>query len=211
MKYTLIFSAILIMTNGCGQNDASDNKEKSPNNTTETSAEKKNDGKPANRLFDVKAYKIVYNFSGGPETGTETFYFDDYGEVAVLVVDKKMQYGATRQTIIWKDKKSTIIDHEKKSVSKSGFRPKSTEPPGIADISADARKGIGYEKMADETLADKICEVWFNAKLNIKYWLLNKVEIKLQNQGVYTREATSVEDISSIPASLMEIPKDYKM
>jgi hypothetical protein len=211
MKLLLIFTATLLLTLGCGQNDKSGNKETSSANKGETSPEKKNEDKPANRLFDIKAYKIVFNYTGGPSTGTETFYFDDYGEVAVLVADKKTQYDRTRQTTIWKDKSSTIIDHEKKIVSKSPFRPRSTEPEGIAALSPDAKKGIGYERMADETIAGKTCEVWFNAKANIKYWFWNKIALKLSNQGAYTKEATTVEEINAIPAELMEIPKDYKM
>jgi len=199
------------MTYGCGQNDGSDKKEKSETGATQTSSEKKNDNNNGKHIFDIKAAKIVFNYTGGPETGTETLYFDDYGEVAVIAIDKKTKFGRTNQTIIWKDKNSNIIDHEKKIVSKSAFRPKATEPPSIADVSTDTRKSIGYEKMADETIAGKPCEVWFNAKQNIKYWLWNKIDLKLANQGVYTKEATSVEEISAIPASVMEVPKDYKM
>ena len=71
-------------------------------------------------------------------------------------------------------------------------------------------KRVGYEKMADETIAAKNRTVWFNAKYNIKYWLWNKVDLKIASHGAYVREATSVEEITEIPASGMGIPKDYK-
>jgi hypothetical protein len=208
MKFltAFIFTAALM---ACGQNDNTGKKEEATGTSTEPTAEKKEVSKPAKTIFDIRAAKIVFNYTG-PESGTETLYFDEYGERAVLVVDKKSKYSVTRQTIIWKDKKSTIINHENKTVATSPFRPKATEPPGIADADEKTRNNIGYQKQPDETVAGKTCEVWFNAKQNIKYWLWNKLDLKIQNQGVYTKEANSAEEISSIPETLFEIPKDYK-
>ncbi|HLG41007.1 MAG TPA: hypothetical protein VI461_15105 [Chitinophagaceae bacterium] len=191
MKPKLLLPAIFLAIVSCAQNN---NK----------------NVKPPKNIFDIKAAKIVFNYTGGPETGTETLYFDDYGNTAVLVVNKKNAFGPVNQTITWKDKKGQIIDHTKKTVSKSFFRAKATEPPGIADIDDKTKNNIGYEKLADATIAGKACHVWFNKKLNIKYFLWNKLDLKLENQGVYTKEATSAEVITEIPASLMEIPKDYK-
>lgn len=209
MRYTLLFLSFSILMIGCGDNKSNSEKDKTVDSKKE-SADQKKESKPANAMFGIKAAKIIFNYTGGPETGTETLYWDEYGSVAVLEVDKKNSFGTIRQTIIWSDKKSTIIDHEKKTVATSSFRPKATEPPSIADTDENTRKNIGYEKLADETVAGKNCEVWFNAKQNIKYWLWNKIDLKLENQGAYTKEASSVEEINEIPASVMAIPGDYK-
>jgi hypothetical protein len=210
MKSLFIFTAILILTPGCGQNDNSSKEKMSDKPAAETTTGKKTEGIPANAMFGIKAAKIVYNYTDGQETGTETLYFDDYGAVAVMVVDRKSKYSTVKQTVIWKDRKSTIINHENKTVVKSSFRPKATEPPAIADTDEQTRKNIGYEKLADETIAGKTCEVWFNAKQNFKYCLWNKIALKEALGKSIMREATLAEEISEIPASMMEIPKDYK-
>lgn len=199
MKNSILLLLILLTDNVQNTNSQKENK------TVKIKA-----GSTAKQIFTIKAAKIVFNYTGGPETGTETLYFDDYGNTAVLVVNKKNAFGAVNQTITWKDKKGLIIDHTKKTVSRSFFRSKATEPPGIADIDDKTKNNIGYEKSADATIAGKICQVWFNKKSNIKYWLWNKLDLKLENQGVYTKEAISVEIITEIPASVMVIPKEYK-
>jgi len=208
MKSLLLLLACYFFP-GCGQSDKSQEKDKTTVDKTENRSNDKE--KPSGRLlFDIKAAKIEFKYTGGPEEGTETLYFDDYGEIAVLTFDKKSGFGRNHQTIIWKDKKSTMLNHEKKSVSTSPFRVKATEPAGLAEVSEQDLAKMGYEKLAGENIAGKPCEVWFNSKMNIKYWLWKKIDLKLENQGVYTKEATSVEEISMIPASLMEIPGDYK-
>lgn len=210
MKNNIFLATSLIILIGCGQSDKSDKKEQPENKESAIQETMKTITKPEKAVFDIKAAKIVFKFTGAMEEGTETLYFDDYGNIAVFETDKKSKFGNSRQTTIWQDKKSIIIDHEKKIISKSAFRPKATEAPSLADIPEAARKGINYEKLPSETIAGKTCEVWYNAKNNIKYWLWNKIDLKMQMQKAYVREAISVEEISDIPASVMEIPKDYK-
>ncbi|MCB9056748.1 MAG: hypothetical protein H6549_12915 [Chitinophagales bacterium] len=77
-------------------------------------------------------------------------------------------------------------------------------------MAESSRNTAGYEKLADETVAGKNCEVWYNKAINVKYWLWNKIEMKIENMGAYTREAVSAEEISSIPTEVMNIPGDYK-
>ncbi len=209
MKLKFFILAVFIIVLGCGGGEKSGKKEKREPGIKETSS--KDEGvKTGKQIFDIKAVKIVFNYTGGPETGTETLYFDDFGEVAVLIVDKKSKYSVINQTTIWKDNKSTIIDHEKKTVAKSSFRPKDTEPPSLAGTDEQTRKNIGYEKLPDETIAGKTCEVWFNAKQNFKYCLWNKIGLKEVLGTSINKEATAVEEIAEIPASVKEIPKDYK-
>jgi hypothetical protein len=210
MELKFIPAIAFLFTIGCGQNDNAAKEKMSDEPAAETTTGKKTEGIPANAMFGIKAAKIVYNYTDGQETGTETLHFDDYGAVAVMVVDRKSKYSTVNQTVIWKDKKSTIINHENKTVATSSFRPKTTEPPAIADADEKTRKNIGYEKLADEIIAGKTCEAWFNAKQNFKYCLWNKIALKEALGTSIVREAVSAEEISGIPASVMEIPKDYK-
>jgi hypothetical protein len=207
LLFIVLLAALLA---ACGGNNKSEKPETKVNGKENTKKEENIGAKQAKNMFTTKAAKIVYNYTGGEETGTETFYFDDYGAVAVMVVDRKSKYSTVNQTTIWKNKQSTIINHETKSAVKSSFRPKAMEPPSLADTDEKTRKNLGYEKLADETIAGKSCEVWFNAKQNFKYCLWNKIALKEALGTAVAREATAVEEISAIPATLLEIPKDYK-
>lgn len=214
MKQKLLLTGIIFVILSCNDNNSKTENENTnasgKNETSSSNSESSSSSKPANALFEIKAVKIVFTHTGGPEEGTETLYFDDYGAVAVLVVDKKSKYTVNKQTIIWKDKKSTVINHENKNVASSSFRSKDTEPPSLADTDDNTKKSIGYEKLADETIAGKTCEVWFNAKQNFKYCIWKKISLKEVLGNGFHKEAISVEEISEIPASVMEIPKDYE-
>lgn len=68
--------------------------------------------------------------------------------------------------------------------------------------------------MGNETVAGKECEVYDHVKMKIIYYLWKNIDLKLVNYSLgstgYTREATLVEEISSIPASVLQIPEGYK-
>jgi hypothetical protein len=166
---------------------------------------------PPSGSFNIKACKITYEYTG-IITGTDVFYFDDYGKVAVLE-QNRTGMGASKQTIIWKDGRSTFINHEKKTAVKSPFRPKDTEPPTIAYVSEQQRKNEGYEKLDNETIAGKSCEVYNHTKMKVKYWLWNNIDLRLENYALgkngYIKNAVKVEDISSIPSGLLNIPSGY--
>ncbi len=195
----LLIGVILIALNciGADKKESADKKKHPKNSST------------ADHMFDIKAAKIIFNFTGGLEPGKETLYFDDYGNVAVLLIDRKSKFSSTNKTMIWKNNQTTTIDHEKKIVTKTPFRNKDTEAPAVVQISEATRKSIGYEKLPGEIIAGKSCEVWNNNKLNVKYWIWKKIDLKKVNQ-TFTKEAVSVEEINAIPSSIMEIPKDYK-
>lgn len=208
LKFLVIPTALVILS--CGGANEKKNDTSVELNEKSDSPKMESTTKSAMGLFNIKAAKVEFKETGGPTEGTETLYFDDFGNTAVLISDKQSKYEKTNQTIIWKDGKSTMINHEKKTVMSSPFRPKVTEPPSIADLSESSRNTAGYEKLADETVAGKNCEVWYNKAINVKYWLWNKIEMKIENMGAYTREAVSAEEISSIPTEVMNIPGDYK-
>ncbi|MBC7864087.1 MAG: hypothetical protein IAF38_14015 [Bacteroidia bacterium] len=162
--------------------------------------------------FKIKACKITYEYSG-IITGTDVFYFDDYGKVAVLEQNRKEFGSTTKKTLIWKDGKTLIVDHDKKEAVKSPFRPKDTEPPTIAYVSEQQRK-TSYEKLENETIAGKSCEVYNGTAVKAKYWLWNDIDLRLENYALgkmgYTKNAVKVEEISAIPAELLVAPEGYK-
>jgi hypothetical protein len=162
--------------------------------------------------FKIKACKITFEYTG-IITGTDVFYFDDYGKVAVLEMNRT-GFDGKKETIIWKDGKSTHINHKNKTVAQSPFRPKDTEPPTIAYVSEQQRKNEGYEKLSNETIAGKNCEVYNHTKMKVKYWLWNNIDLRMENYALgkngYIKNAVKVEDISKIPDEMFAIPAGYK-
>lgn len=167
--------------------------------------------------FAFKSAKIQYTITGHKMyAGTETYYIDDYGKTVVLEVDKPGFMGQKeKQTIIWKDNKTTLIDHVKKTWYTTPVRTKSTEPPTIGYSSETQRKQGGYEKQANESISGQDCSVYKHSKNDVIYWLWKGIDLKQRNYSLggemgYVKEATKVEEGISIPASLFEVPAGYK-
>jgi len=190
------------------------------NNTGNISStiENKTDSKPEKTaaipagVFKLKACKITYEYSGITE-GSDVFYFDEYGKTALIEQTRK-EFGGTKKTIIWKDGKSTIIDHTKKTVAQSPFRSKDTEPPTIVYVNEKQRETEGYVKLKNETIAGKDCEVYEHTKMKVKYWLWNNIDLRLDNYALgktgYVKKAIKVEEVNSIPVELLIIPSGYE-
>lgn len=165
--------------------------------------------------FKFKSAKIEYNVEGGKLfAGKETFYIDDYGKTVVVVIDKPGMMGQKEhKTIIWKDDKTTEIDHAKKTWQSYKIRQKITEPPVIAYSNETQRKQGGYVKQSNEKVAGNDCEVYKHAKNDVTYWLWKGIDLKIRNYSLgkngYIRTATSVSEGVSIPASVLKVPASY--
>ena len=167
------------------------------------------------RPFKIKSAKIEYTYTGGKMfSGKETMYIDDYGKTVVIVTDKPGVMGMKdNKTIIWKDNKTTDIDHVSKTWQTYPIRPKSTEPPVIAYSTETQRKQGGYIKKTNETIAGKTCEVYEHSQMKVTYWLWKNIDLKMVNYSLgkngYIKTATIVQELSSIPPDILKIPAYY--
>lgn len=200
----------------CGSDSAQEEKPAQPENQETKSSKKEDSNQNLKKFFQVKSAKIEYTYSGAFE-GKETFYFDNWGNTVVMVQDMKEFGNEVKQTTIWKDNQTTIYKHNdpEKKAWEGRMRPKATEPPAAARLSEAQLKSVGYEKLADETIAGKTCTVYENKNLKVKYWLWNSVELKIINHSVggqgYEREAVKVEENAGIPESLLVLPEGYSL
>jgi hypothetical protein len=123
--------------------------------------------------FQVKSAKVEYRIEGHSLfAGKETIYFDDYGKTVVVVTDKPgIMNNPEKTTTIWKDNKTTVLNHLKKTYFTTPIRPKSTEPPVISYSNATQRKQGGYEAQASQKICGKECEVFKHKKMNVTYCL----------------------------------------
>ncbi len=164
------------------------------------------------KFFQVKSAKIEFVYSGVFE-GKETFYFDDWGNTVVMIEDKKEFGNARSQTIIWKDKQTTIFNHDERTIWRGKSRVRGTEPPAVAGLEQSQLEMVGYKKLPDKQIAGKMCTVYENSKLKVKYWLWQGIDLKIDNHSLgdagYVREAQSVEEGIQIPESLLVAPAGY--
>lgn len=166
-------------------------------------------------VYKFKSAKIEFTSTGSKLfAGKETYYIDDFGKTVVIVTDKPGVMEPEKTTMIWKNNQTTLINHYKKNYYTTPVRTKSSEPPVIAYSTAEQKKQGGYEKKANEKIAGKECEVYEHIKNKVTYFLWKGIDLKLINHSVgstfYTREAISVEENITIPASLLQIPEDYR-
>lgn len=166
--------------------------------------------------YKFKSAKIEFTTTGHKlYAGKETYYIDDYGKTVVIVADKPGAYEPENTTMIWKDGKTTMLNHLTKKYYTTPIRTKSSEPPTIAYSNETQRKQGGYSKKANTKVAGHECEVYELAKMKVTYYLWKGIDLKIENYSLggdigYIREATSVEENISIPASLYTIPAGYK-
>lgn len=167
-------------------------------------------------VYKFKSAKIEFTTTGHKlYAGKETYYIDDYGKTVIIITDKPGAYEPEHTTMIWKDGKTTMLNHNTKKYYQTPVRTKSSEPPTIAYSNETQRKQGGYTKKTNEKVAGKDCDVYEHTKMKVTYYLWKNIDLKLVNYALggdigYTREATSVEESITIPASLFTIPEGYK-
>ncbi len=167
--------------------------------------------------FLFKSAKIEYNYTGHQlYAGKETVYIDDYGKTVVVITDKPGMMGQKdHKTTIWKDNKTTIIDHVTKTWQTSPIRPKATEPPIISYSTEKQRQRGGYIKKDNETILGKNCQVYEHKQMKVTYWLYKNLDLKMVNYAMggktgYTKNPVSIKEGISIPSSVLQIPSGYK-
>jgi hypothetical protein len=209
----LIASGFLLV--GCG--GSSEKEADAPTSTTPTTNSEASTTSQPERLsptqFGVKAGHVEYTYTG-KWTGTQSLWWDNWGDVAVLVDKVNAGFGANDSRSIWKDGRSTFCDLRKadKTCTGSPFRVKDSEPSAFAITSEKDLTRTNWTRLSDETIAGRTCEVFENTSLNVKGWRWNRVELKYYNGiGDFTKEATSFEEISAIPAELLQLPEGFAM
>lgn len=169
-----------------------------------------------NRPYAFKSVKIEYLFTGSKANdGKEVLFIDDYGNTVIVVSEKTEANGAKNiQTTIWKDNKTTWIDHKNKTWKTSSTREKSTEPPTVGYKTEAQIKQDGYVKSDNQILSGKSCKVYEHPQTHFTHWNWSGVDLKLiyspSGAKGYNKIATAVYENIAIPASITHIPNDYK-
>lgn len=163
--------------------------------------------------YEFESAKIVFKFTGAFE-GTDVLHVAGSGNTLVLEQDKKI-LTRERKTAIWKDGRTTVVDHDAKRVFKS--------PLKIADMDLSVRhanddtlKLVGLLRKGTEAVAGREC-VLYEKKDGDQLWrswrwkgIELKIEMKNHLGLSYVKEAVSVEEGVAIPEALFKIPEDYQ-
>lgn len=167
------------------------------------------------KIFDVKAGKITYEYSGN-WTGTETAWFDQYGRR--VVIEQDVHYSAknhSKNIQIWVGEKEgsmvcKYLDYgmEVNECQPMILRTKDSELSLFAHGDETQLK-YGYDKVGSETVAGKKAIGWKSKSAEITGWVWKGIDLKYDNMGV-KKVATSFEEISEIPADKFKAPEGFK-
>lgn len=166
--------------------------------------------------YGFKSIKIVYLYTGSrANDGVEVLFIEDYGKTVIVISEKTEANGAKNiQTTIWKDNKTTMIDHKNKTWKTMPTRAQSTEPPTVGYKTEAQNKQDGYVRSDNMSISRKSCKVYKNAETHFTHWNWQGVDLKLiyepAGQKGYSKIATAVYENITIPASITNIPGDYK-
>lgn len=172
--------------------------------------------KPADALFDVKAGKITFVYSG-KWTGTETAWFDQYGKRCVLEQDIQQSaknHFRGRKTWTGSKEGSLNCKYEEYGMTLNECQPsiiriKETELSLLAHGDT-IQLSYGYDRVGKKTIAGKEADGWKSKSGPNTGYVWKGIDLEMDNLGVI-RTATSVEEIDAIPEELFAVPDGCKM
>jgi len=168
------------------------------------------------RQFSFRRARIVFVWTG-QFRGKQILYVDDYGKTMVLI-DKRVLGGIpVNETIIWKDKKSTIYKHKTRTVRsyRIAIRPAAVSLSVLA-ASDSMMARVGFMRKGNRRVAGKKCAFYERrtGKMLWRSWRWKGIELKIEMKGVinvsYTKVATSVQVGTKIPKRLFTAPRGYR-
>ena len=171
------------------------------------------------RRYPIKSGIIEYKVSG-LQTGTETIYFDDWGMKEAKYTKTEMKIAGTSQ----EEDRVTYIDgawnYTYDAIQKSGTKLKNPlfevakhmKEKGLKALGEKMMKDMGGEKVGQEEILGKDCEVWEVKNMKTKIWIWNNIPFKTESNlmQTITVEATSFEENASIPTDKLSPPKDVE-
>ena len=167
-----------------------------------------------------KSGKLIQKISGSA-TGTQTLYWDDYGNKEYQSVDMTLDMmGMTQKstetyltngldTYHWNNQ-SPDVYHTKESLTEE-FKNRNYTADDYARLSSKMLEKNGFSKKAEkETVSGKDCDVWeMTGQAVTRIWgwknLTLKMEMNVMGMSI-NYEPQSLELNITVPASIFEVP-----
>jgi hypothetical protein len=169
------------------------------------------------RILGVASGKLTFKYSGN-WTGTETVWFDRYGQR--VVIDQDIQYSKKirqKKRLIWSGQLEGSYTcnylndsgEEEKSYSAPPLRVKDTELSIFAH-GDKTQLHHTYSPIGQKTIFGKVAIGWQNSIGTIEGWIWRGIDLSYNNQGI-VKEVQSIETIDKIPDDLLSVPDGFKM
>jgi hypothetical protein len=178
------------------------------------------------KKYNIKSGIIEYSMKG-ITTGKETIYFDDWG-------DKEATYSESETKMMGmtsKTKTLTIIDGEWvyniDMDKETGVRAKNMmyennknnndkegQNQNLKSSNDQMMKDMGGEKIGQEMILGKMCDIWEIKKMGTKTWVWNGISLKNStNIAGFKMDliATKLLENAKVPANKFRVPDDVKI
>lgn len=175
------------------------------------------------KRYRMKSGIVEYEISG-PQKGTETLYFDDWGireatytNVTVEMMGFKQE---TNTLSILKDGYTYNIDLTKRTgtkietpLMKELNARAEAEGKDMADVGEEMLVRMGGKKVGTEEFLGKKCDIWVMEQMGSKIWVYNGITLKsiTNMMGMeISKVATRFEENATIDKSKLDLPTDIK-
>lgn len=168
------------------------------------------------KRYNVQSGIIEYELAGA-QTGKETIYFTDWGMKEAKITKSEMSYGGFAQQL----HTAVIIDgdfvYTLDFASRTGTKSINPILLMVGDENVDLialgelmMSQMGGEKIGQETVLGKSCDVWEIKQLGSKTWVWNGVTLKTKvDLGMQMNSiAVSISE-TDVPDEKFEIPSDF--
>lgn len=175
------------------------------------------------QVDDFKRYSlesgIVEYILSGMQVGTSTLYFDNYGMQEASYENAVMEMMGIRQETesvnyldgYWQynwDKKNNTATKIKNTALANIVE--NAEDGDLHEAGLEMLKAMGGEKIGNENILGKPCDIWEVKQMGTKIWVWKGVTLKsVTNMMGFTmiREAKSFEADASVPPEKLSLPE----
>lgn len=171
---------------------------------------------------DAQQYRKYYQKSGklvqkmtGAASGTQTVYWDDYGNKELTITDMSMMGMSQKQTALvlgkdmytWNDAEPTVYHIDNSIVDE--YEKRNFTAEDFEKLSSEMMQQSGFEKKGTETIAGKECTLWENPD-GIKLWgwknLTLQIDMNVMGMSI-KYETVSLDLDTDIPADVFQLPE----
>jgi len=218
LNYAAISILVLAMMS-CGNQTAS----------TETATDETEAGPTAGKKYGVKSGIITYEALEmlGIKT-TQTIYFDDYGTKEAIesvtegeimgIKSKSHSWSITKDNFVYTfdiEKMTNNTNELEKVVNKMDMSQNPFANTDWTNLSDELKKEMDYKEEGEETVAGfsgKKVSVKMDKNAEGRIYAVTYKNVPLKvDMGQIKMVASKFEENASVPASVFELPKDYKV